>query len=92
MLIDNVDGRELLRRPLKETQARTRSKSRMRRVGGGESDARYRRIALIGIVEQLHGVEFQRARRETGPPLETPVETGSALESLFRWADKVLGG
>jgi len=33
-----------------------------------------------------------RARRETGPPLETPVETGSALESLFRWADKVLGG
>ncbi|MBL8906994.1 MAG: 4Fe-4S dicluster domain-containing protein [Rhizobiales bacterium] len=33
-----------------------------------------------------------RARRETGPQMETPKETGSAIESLFRWADKVLGG
>jgi len=33
-----------------------------------------------------------RARRDTGPQMETPKETGSALESLFRWADKVLGG
>jgi Fe-S-cluster-containing dehydrogenase component len=33
-----------------------------------------------------------RARRDTGPQMEMPKETGSALESLFRWADKVLGG
>jgi Fe-S-cluster-containing dehydrogenase component len=33
-----------------------------------------------------------RARRETGPQMEIPKETGSAIESLFRWADKVLGG
>ncbi|MFO0994680.1 MAG: 4Fe-4S dicluster domain-containing protein [Hyphomicrobiales bacterium] len=33
-----------------------------------------------------------RARRDTGPQMEIPKETGSALESLFRWADKVLGG
>jgi Fe-S-cluster-containing dehydrogenase component len=33
-----------------------------------------------------------RARRDTGPVPEAPRETGSALESLFRWADRVLGG
>jgi Fe-S-cluster-containing dehydrogenase component len=32
-----------------------------------------------------------RARRDTGSLSEAPRETGSALEALFQWADKMLG-